>query len=388
MDSMQRVLKDKGTIAIMSVYDPDGIVDEYIIYFLLSLKKVADRIIIAVNGKLTSDGKNKLRTTVDEIYIRENRGFDFGAYKDVIYNYLSLQELYQYQDLILCNDTCFGPLIPFEDIFSQMDIASCDFWSMNYMEDLLLPHFQSYFMVFKERAIRLMTDFLDREVDSNAAKIEYAHGYEHALSEIILQSGLKSDYYTSGSSACHDMDIYAMPDDAIKYLGFPMLKKKIFSGKFCRYENIREALRLIADKKDYPMEYILEYVHRVYPEEYTEDAEKKPQIPAYTFEKNETTRNEVIEFCRKHKELYVYGNGYMSALFMARFKRYIDEFKGYIVSDEYYRESVWEGEKIFPLSYIGTDAAIIVALTKKSAREVVDKVADRENILFLSMKRI
>ena len=50
MESMQRMLKDKGTIAIMSVYDPDGIVDDYIIYFLLSLKKVADRIIIAVNG--------------------------------------------------------------------------------------------------------------------------------------------------------------------------------------------------------------------------------------------------------------------------------------------------------------------------------------------------
>lgn len=132
-----------------SVYDRDGIIDDYLIFFLMSLKIVSDRLVVAVNGLLTEEGEQKLRGVADEIYRRPNMGFDFGAYKDVLENYLKPRELEQYQELILCNDTCYGPFIPFEDIFAQMRERTLEFWSMNYIEDSLLPHFQSYFMVFR-----------------------------------------------------------------------------------------------------------------------------------------------------------------------------------------------------------------------------------------------
>ena len=51
------------TLAIMSVYDPDGIVDDYIVYYLNSLKEVADRIIIVVNGMITDTGKARALQT-------------------------------------------------------------------------------------------------------------------------------------------------------------------------------------------------------------------------------------------------------------------------------------------------------------------------------------
>ena len=57
----------KGSLAIMSVYDPDGIIDDYIIFYLTSLKTVADRIIVVINGKLNVSGEHKLRTVTDEI---------------------------------------------------------------------------------------------------------------------------------------------------------------------------------------------------------------------------------------------------------------------------------------------------------------------------------
>lgn len=378
--------KQDRVLAIMSVYDANGIIDDYIIYYLMSIKKIADRIIVAVNGDLTADGGSRLRTVVNEIYVRPNRGFDFGAYKEVIYHYLEPHEIFNYQELLLCNDTCFGPFIPLENICMQMDDEKSGFWSMNFIDDVLFPHFQSYFMVFRKEAINLLVNFLHTEVDDAATEIVQAHGYEHALSEMILKSGIKCDYYTSKAPCPHDVDIYGAPDCAIEKLGLPLIKKKVFSGQFCRYENAQNALRIIAETKNYPVKYILEYVKRVYKKEYRTDINVPLPTAAFTFKRNCTGREEVIEFCRKHEVIYVYGNGYMSALFMARFKRYMSVFGGYIVSDEYYTSDSWKGEKVYPLAKVEKDTPIIVALMEESAKQVAEKLCDRKNVLFLSIK--
>lgn len=376
---------ERKTLAIMAVYDPDGIVDDYIVYYLLSLKKVADRIIVVANGDLTGEGEDKLGGIADKIWIRENRGFDFGAYKEVICS--CLEEVSGYQELILCNDTCFGPFIPFEDIFLKMDSENLDFWSMNYIDDRLLPHFQSYFMVFQKEAIPLLVDFLDREVDIEAGKVAQAHGYEHALSEVMLISGLKHGYYTSGARCRHDIDIYGAPDHAIKDLGLPMLKKKAFSEEYDNRENVREALRLIAEEGSYPIKHILEYVKRTYGKDCRLDLGSPVPTALSVFPRHPTTREDIIGFCRKHKKIYVYGNGYMSVLFLERFGRYMDEFGGYIVSDEYYTGSSWNGERVHPVSAMADDIPIIVALMEKSTRQIKDKLFHRQNVLFLSIRQ-
>ena len=86
------------------------------------------------------------------------------------------------------------------------------------------------------------------------------------------------------------------------------------------------------------------------------------------------------------KKIYVYGNGYMSKLFMARFRRYFSEFGGYIVSDEFYNEDFCKEEKVYPLSNIDRNAPVIIALMRKSTMQVMDKMRGRENVLFLSVK--
>ena len=126
---------NKKTLAIVSVYDSDGIIEDYLIFYLSSLRAVTNRLIVAVNGKLTGEGREKILSIADEIYRHPNTGFDFGAYKDVLENYLKPGDLDQYQELILCNDTCYGPFVPFTQIFTQMEEKDAEFWSINYIED-------------------------------------------------------------------------------------------------------------------------------------------------------------------------------------------------------------------------------------------------------------
>ncbi|MCX4339242.1 MAG: hypothetical protein OSJ72_06310 [Lachnospiraceae bacterium] len=372
-------------LAIVSAYDRDGIIDNYLIFYLTLLKRVANRLVVAVNGKLTMAGEERLMAVADEIYCRPNVGFDFGAYKDVLENYLKPGELEQYQELILCNDTCYGPFVPFEDIFARMRENSPEFWSMNYIEDPLLPHFQSYFMVASGRGICLVRDFLLQEVDSDTGNPIEACGYEHGLSEVILSSGIKTDYYTSKAEGHHDLDIFAAPDYVMKLLGLPLLKRRAFSSELAMKDNCRRAIQMIVAQGTYPLSYILENVGRIYHEDFSDILQHSYVTEMSFFEKNYVSRQEVISFCKDHKKIYLYGNGYMSILFMARFERYMNAFGGYVVSDEYYEEKPDKKEQIYRLSQIEKESPLIVAMTSKVAIQIVDRIRDRKNILFLSI---
>lgn len=373
------------TLAIASTYDRNGIIDNYLIFYLTSLKRIANRLVVAVNGKLTEEGKERLMSVADEIYRRPNTGFDFGAYRDVLKNHLKPGELEQYQELVLCNDTCYGPFVSFENIFAWMRENSLEFWSMNYIEDSLLPHFQSYFMTASGRGIGLVRDFLLQEVDSDIENPVQACGYEHGLSERIIASGIKTDYYTSYVKGYHDLDIFGAPDYAMDLLGLPLLKRRAFSDELSVKDNCRRALCMIAEQGTYPVSYILDNVNRIYHRDFSEALQKQYITEVSYFERNYAAREEVIAFCRKHKKVYVYGNGYMAVLFMARFRRYMNGFGGYVVSDEYYEGTENQKEQIYKLSQINMDAPLIVAMTEKVAVQIADRVWDRENVLFLSV---
>lgn len=385
ISNLKNEKSDKETLAIVSIYDRDGIIDEYLIFYLASLRVIADCLIVAVNGELTQGGREKLMTVADEIYLRPNTGFDFGAYKDVIENYLRAEELKHYNKVILCNDTCYGPFVSFENIFVQMRERDAEFWSMNYIEDPLLPHFQSYFMVFAGSAIGLLADFLENEVDSGIVNPIQACGYEHGLSEIILSSGIRTDYYTSDVKEYHDLDIFGAPDYALELLGLPLLKRRAFSDELSFKDNCRRALHMVAKRGSYPIAYILENVYRIYHHDVSKALQKSYITEMSFFEKNYTSREEVIAFCQEHKKVYLYGNGYMSVLFMARFQRYMNVFGGYVVSDEYYVETLDQTKQVYKLSQIDLEAPLIVAMTEKVATQIADRVKERKNVLFLSI---
>lgn len=375
----------QNSIAIISVYDSDGVIDDSVIFYIKALTGVAGRIIAAVNGDLAEEGESKIRRITDEIYRRPNTGFDFGAYKDVLENYLKPGDLQQYQEVILCNDTCYGPFIPFEDIFTSMRERDPEFWSMNYIDDPLLPHFQSYFMVFRERGIQLLSEFFEKEVDSSTVNPIQACGYEHGLSEMILSSGIRTDYYTSNVKGYHDLDIFGAPDYAMELLGFPLLKRRAFSDELAMKDNCRRALQMVAEWGTYPVSCILENVRRIYRRDFSDVLHKQYITEVNFFERNYVSRQEVIAFCRKHRKVYLYGNGYMSMLFMARFQRYMHQFGGYVVSDEYYEKKQDEKMQIYRLSQIGQEVPLVIAMTGKVAMQIVGRVRDRKNVLFLSI---
>ena len=117
-------------ICIYLTYDKQKIVDQYIGYMLKELKNCTDYLAVVCNEPQIVRGKEILETYADDIFYRENIGFDAGGYKDALCNYIGWDKILSFDELVLVNDSMFGPFIPMKSIFNKMDEKSVDFWGL------------------------------------------------------------------------------------------------------------------------------------------------------------------------------------------------------------------------------------------------------------------
>jgi lipopolysaccharide biosynthesis protein len=115
---------------IFFFYDAEGIVDDYVVFFLRKLGEFARTIHFYSNGPLSRDSEIKLQGVVDDVVIRPNVGFDVLAYKRglerIEYNRDGL-----YDEVLMVNYTCYGPVYPFSELFEEMESRDCDFWGVS-----------------------------------------------------------------------------------------------------------------------------------------------------------------------------------------------------------------------------------------------------------------
>ena len=106
-------------IAIYVIYDKDGILDNYRVYYLKELRKVTDTIVAIVSGTLTPESRDQLETLVDDICVRENTGLLAGSWIDGI-KHIGWNELDNYDELLMLNDSFFGPFFSLSQMFDTM----------------------------------------------------------------------------------------------------------------------------------------------------------------------------------------------------------------------------------------------------------------------------
>lgn len=108
-------------ICIYVTYDPDNIADSYIGCLLSELRKSVDYLIVVCNYEYILSGVENIQPYADKIYYRSNMGFDAGAYKGALCSYIGWDEIGSYDELLMINDSFYGPLYPFESVFYAME---------------------------------------------------------------------------------------------------------------------------------------------------------------------------------------------------------------------------------------------------------------------------
>ena len=111
-------------------YDKEGIVDDYVPYKLKALREHAETIFVVSNSKLTAEGRTALDEVADVVWVRDNVGFDVGAF-DAAMTRFGSERLAEYDELVLMNYTFFGPVYPFSEVFDRMAEVSVDFWGLS-----------------------------------------------------------------------------------------------------------------------------------------------------------------------------------------------------------------------------------------------------------------
>ena len=143
-------------------YNKNNYLGDYIVYLLKEIRHLYSRIVFISNSFLNDKQKLRLNGLQDSLIIRENKGYDFGAWKDALL-IEGWKDLSTYDSLTLMNDTCFGPFYDMEILYNKMEQKNIDFWGLTAhhvidsditgIKGNIPEHLQSYFICFNKRII-------------------------------------------------------------------------------------------------------------------------------------------------------------------------------------------------------------------------------------------
>jgi len=246
-------LKPQNRLTIFVHYQPDNTISSQDIKMVLHLSKLSSEFIFVSNSKLPPEETRKIEPFVSKVIIRENKGYDFGAWRDALLQF-GFNNPEEYEQLVLVNNSVFGPIYDFIDVFAEMEKRSLDFWGITvhpemhgdlYLEkDIVSEHIQSYFMVFEKQVF--CSDVFKEfwvNMEDVASHMEVIARYETELTQILAHHGFKYDVFLQESYYMPKYLLdYAIPYTcpyALALLGSPFVKKKSKD-----YSSLDEKLRL------------------------------------------------------------------------------------------------------------------------------------------------
>lgn len=247
MEMEQRHVRRYG---IFFFFDSEGVVDRYIPYMLKDVSENLDGLTVVCNEFLNEEGREALSAFTDDIYVRQNFGFDVWAYKEAM-AHVGMDRLAEYDEVLLFNFTMMGPFFPSRIMFDEMSRRDNDFWgiSINHGSQYdpyglckwgYLPvYLPTNFIVIKKRMFnsehfRTYWDTM-HSISSVGESICY---HEAVFTKHFADLGYKWDVY-SDTRDMLDHSNYPMIREPLYMLQqkkVPMVKRKSF---FYEYENLQ-----------------------------------------------------------------------------------------------------------------------------------------------------
>lgn len=191
-------------VAIFAHYDKKNIIDDYVVFYVKELQKIAKNVIFVSCCDLPKEELDKL-----DCYkiAQKHKEYDFGSYKRGFIFAKNNNLLKDCEELIFANDSCYGPFKPLEKIFNSMSVNDCDFWGLtknrigfkklknDKVKDTFCPHVQTYFIVLRQNAFlsKAFNEFINL-VKYQESKNDVVLNYEIGLTKTLEKAGFKPDF--------------------------------------------------------------------------------------------------------------------------------------------------------------------------------------------------
>lgn len=348
-------------LGIFVFYDAFGIMDSYVEVLLESVLLEVQKLVIIVNGNITDESKCKMEKYSSNIFIRDNIGFDAGAYKDAFLVFLAEEHWNEWDEVLLLNDTFYGPVFPWDFIFQEMQReANLDFWGLTRSsvsvgtERKYSGHIQSFFLVCRKRLISHPVFWKFWETleypENHQMDVE---NFEVRFTICFMEHGFKCKTYME---MCGEIPVeyagsiyYTKPYELLKELHIPIIKRRALGIN--NFERARKALAFVKQTTNYDVSRIYKHMERL--------AEEDRIIPFNPLK--------LENFYNTHRRIFIYGYGNYGKNVEAYFVYKNWRYEGFIVS-----EKETEDANVFvyrEMDFKDGDG-IVLALGKKAMEEV------------------
>lgn len=344
-------------LCIFSIYDPKGVVAAYKLKHIEEIGKICNKVIVVINGEVDDKSCTAVKSYPHTfVYIRDNTDYDAGAYKYVLLNILSIKELLLYDELILMNDTFYGPFLGWDHIFNRMASEDVDFWGISRGGGNAgnPSHIQAYFVVFKQIMLKAVWAYFEA-LSHFSCVYDVVLNHEYKFTRYFIELGYIYTTYldtvNDDYDPCNSDTNYAVnPDILLAKYNCPVLKRKGISV-LC-YENSIKALDYIRNNTQYDVSYIENDVKRL---------DKGGDLRPYGF-------REIEEFQKKYRDIYIYGNGVIGTRMANYFEYKQMNYKGFFVTHKNSDtdKNVFEYKK----DLVNSDTGIIVAVFYSAIDEI------------------
>ena len=278
-------------LCLYVIYNDNNIVYPYVGLMLSELRKAGDIIVVCNQNKISA-GREYIEPYAKQLFLRENKGFDAGAIKDTLCDYVGWDALLRYDELLICNDSFYGPLTSFDDVFREMDGRQdeMDYWGLvrspggSYWGGFP-SHIQSYFIVYRRRVKdseffkKFWTDF-----EYPISMQDAIESYELKLNILLEEKGFTGKAYSElvGVLCEYNKNPYLYMPFELFEKGVPILKRKALEFDNPRFAN---ALKLFSF------------------------LEKNGMYSGSLIVESSTWLCKIEAFCHNHKRVYIYGAG-------------------------------------------------------------------------------
>lgn len=260
-------IKASNILCLYAHYNKNQSISSYVYTYLLALKNCGCRVNIISNSEIDEKSRTCLLEKIPGcgIYVRENKGFDFGGWAWFINNY-SIPEGIEY--ILFTNDSVFGPLFDLAKVFEKMmNKADLDFWGMT---DSFQGgwHIQSYFICISKKAFtsKAFKQFFSQKFDAKN-KDEVVKSGEILLSKTLAEHGFKGEAYISYKNFDKNFDSASAVNPThffwntlINKFNYPFIKKDLLLKNPENIQNLDQAFNLIRQVSSYDIENIKSFL--------------------------------------------------------------------------------------------------------------------------------
>lgn len=265
-------------VLIYVIYENQPQLQSYKLFFLKALADLSDKVLIVLNSTLADTDVKKLEK-FGQVISRENTGYDTAAFRHGIL--LLKDELSNFDELLLVNDTNVGPMTDLSAVFQKMSTQKLDFWGISYGEKqadftgfnpygAIHEHLQSYFLVI-EKNMYQTPEFLKywENLSDTNSRNKAIGKHETVFTKYFSDLG-----FIHGAVAGNNEDsaMYIHPLTMLKKFDVPLVKYTAFSNdtddKFAwqgleRKTEVPDLINYIKSETKFPKEILDEVINTI-----------------------------------------------------------------------------------------------------------------------------